>query len=218
MRLEFLRFISAWGEPLNPVTVPDSHFNEYGNLLPESMLDLWREMGFAGFGEGLLWICDPRSWQPMVNTWLDGVSLPDSYAGTQIPIFRTAYGQIYCFKPGVGQRLNIVPTGSMIGLQRPSSLSTTESNDKDITSLLEFPQRLFTESATYLPGTEDPLQENMFGLIVDRLGRTSHDTMYSFDPPSQLDGELRAENAVLVDAATELAHLRTLETPWVDTI
>ena len=217
MRLEFLRFMSAWGEPIAPVTVADSYFEEYADLLPEPMFDLWREIGFAGFGDGLLWICDPHIWQPIVNTWLDGLAIPDLYAGTQIPIFRTAYGKIYCFKPGVGPKLTIMPMSSIVSFGRPSSLSTKKWIDREMTAFLELPRRLFKQSATYMSDTEDPLQEDMFERIVGRLGLTTHDTIYSFDPPPQLRGWVRAENAVVADAATELTRLRTLEVPEVET-
>jgi hypothetical protein len=44
------------------------------------MLELWREVGFAGFGEGLLWVCDPHYWQPIVDDWLADVDLPQQYS------------------------------------------------------------------------------------------------------------------------------------------
>jgi hypothetical protein len=216
VRVEFLRFISAWGEPIAPVTVADSYFEEYADLLPETMLDLWREIGFAGCGDGLLWICDPHTWQPIVNTWLDGLDIPEPYTGTQIPIFRTAYGDIYCFKPGLGQTLTVAPAVSMILLSSPIPILTTEWLDREMEAFLELPRRMFTQTSTYMPGTDEPFQENMFERIVGRLGRTTHNTIYSFDPPRQLRGDMRAENAILAEATTELTRLRTLKTPKID--
>ena len=212
MRLELLNFISRWGDPIDPVEVPQSYFDEYGEQLPELMLDLWREIGFAGFGNGLLWLCDPHAWQPIVNTWLDGVDLPDEYRGEQIPIFRTAYGDIYCFKQGLGQKLDIDPVVSTIGLFRPEPVSGQEWIDMDITDILGFPASQFLLQADP-PDEGDDLQEDLFPRIVERLGPTTHDTIYTFDPSVQEGGDIRVEYAKIADAATELTRLRSLKSP-----
>ena len=148
--------------------------------------------------------------------WLDGLDIPEPYTGTQIPIFRTAYGDIYCFKPGLGQTLTVAPAVSMILLSSPIPILTTEWLDREMEAFLELPRRMFTQTSTYMPGTDEPFQENMFERIVGRLGRTTHNTIYSFDPPRQLRGDMRAENAILAEATTELTRLRTLKTPKID--
>lgn len=214
MRLELLNFISRWGDPIDPIEVPQSYFDEYGEQLPELMLDLWREVGFAGFGDGLLWVCDPHAWQPIVNTWLDGVDLPDEYRGEQVPIFRTAYGKIYCFKSGLGQKVEIDPAFSNIALFRPEPVPDQQWIDMGITDILGFPVSQFVIDADY-PSEGDDLQEDLFPRIFDRLGPTTHSTVYSFAPSVQEGGSVRAENATVVDAATELARLRWLEGPEI---
>lgn len=212
MRLELLNFISRWGEPIDPVEVPQSYFDEYGDQLPELMVDLWREIGFAGFGNGLLWVCDPHAWQPIVDTWLDGVELPGDYRGEQIPIFRTAYGETKCFKPELGQKLTINPALSMIALFRPEPVAGQKWIDMDISSILKYPANQFLLDADP-PDEGDDLQEDLFPRIVERLGRTTHDTIYTFDPSVQEGGDIRVEYAKIADAATELTRLRSLKAP-----
>ncbi|MEV6560517.1 GAD-like domain-containing protein [Nocardia sp. NPDC051756] len=51
----------------NERPVPESCFAEYGGRLPELMLELWRAVEFAGFSDGLLWVCDPHYGQPIVD-------------------------------------------------------------------------------------------------------------------------------------------------------
>ncbi|MEV0855090.1 GAD-like domain-containing protein [Nocardia fluminea] len=212
MRIELLDLLSRRGEPIDPVPVPEHYFAEYGGRLSELMLDLWREIGFGGFGDGLLWVCDPHYWQPIADAWLASVELPEQYAGDQIPIFRTAYGKIYCFKAGLGQKIEINPILSGVGLFKPEALAGQEWIDAGIADVLGFPDGQFLVEADYPTEGED-IQEDMFARIVARLGRTSHDTVYSFAPRFQEDGAIRAECAVLADAATELAALRALEEP-----
>ena len=57
MRIELLDLLPRRDEPIDAIPVPESYFAEYGDRLPELMLELWREVGFAGFGDGLLWVC-----------------------------------------------------------------------------------------------------------------------------------------------------------------
>ncbi|OBB97162.1 GAD-like domain-containing protein [Mycolicibacterium peregrinum] len=212
VRLELLNFISRWGEPIDPIEVPQSYFDEYGDQLPELMLDLWREIGFAGFGNGLLWVCDPHAWQPIVDTWLDGVELPDHYRGGQIPIFRTAYGEINCFKQGLGQKLTIKPALSKIALFRPGPVAGQKWIDMDISSFLRFPARQFLLHADPSDDGED-YQEDLFPRIVERLGRTTSDTIYTFEPSVQEGGDIRLEYAKTADATVELTRLRSLKAP-----
>lgn len=214
MRLELLNFISRWGEPIDPTEVPQSYFDEYGDQLPELMLDLWREIGFAGFGNGLLWTCDPHTWQPIVNTWLDGVDLPDEYQGKQVPIFRTAYGKIFCFKPELGQKLTINSIISRIALFRPEPVAGQEWIDMDITDILGFPARQFLVPADP-PDKGNDLQEDLFPRIVEQLGPTTHNTVYTFEPSVQEGGDIRVEYAKLANATAELTRLRSLKAPRI---
>ena len=176
------------------------------------MLDLWREIGFAGFGNGLLWVCDPHTWQPIVNTWLDGVDLADEYRGEQIPIFRTAYGKIYCFKSGLGQKLIINPIISRVALYRPAPVPGQKWIDMDISGVLKLPVTQFVVQADP-PDKGDDHQEDLFPRIIERLGPTTHDTIYTFDPSVQEGGDIRVEYAKIADAATELTRLRSLKSP-----
>lgn len=176
------------------------------------MLDLWREVGFAGFGDGLLWVCDPYYWQPIVDTWLRGVDLPAEYHGNQIPLFRTAYGKIYCFKPGLGQKMEIDPVLCNVALFHPETIAGQEWIDMGISDVLGFPPTQYVVHADS-PTDGDDLQEDLFARIVDQLGPLSHDTIYAFAPSAKEGGDIRAEQAVVAVAATELTRLRSLGAP-----
>ncbi|MEV0355287.1 GAD-like domain-containing protein [Nocardia sp. NPDC050697] len=214
MRIELLDLLSRRAEPIDPVPVPAGYFAEYGGRLPELLLDLWRDIGLGGFGDGLLWVCDPHHWQPIADEWLAAVELPEGYAGEQIPIFRTAYGKIYCFRPGLGQKIEIDPLFSEVHLFRPETPAGQRWIDMGISDVLTFPDEQFLVTADH-PTAGFDLQEDMFERIVDRLGPTSHHTVYSFAPRIQEDGDIRAEYAVLADARTELTALRALRRPEV---
>lgn len=212
MRIELLDFISRWGEPTDSVTVPPNYYDEYGDQLPELMLDIWREIGFAGLGDGLLWVCDPHTWRPIVDTWLDDVNLPEDYQGNQIPIFRTAYGEIFCFKPGLGQKLSIDPVISTVAVSR-----CVAGQRVDITGFLTLLPRHFLLRADP-PDEGDDYQEDLFPRVVSQLGHTTGDTIYTFDPSIQEGSDIRVEYARIIDAVSELTRLRALGNPELDVI
>ena len=56
--------------------VPGEYFEQFGGVLPSSVLYVWRRLGFEGFGGGRFWITDPLEWAPAVEAWLEDVVLP----------------------------------------------------------------------------------------------------------------------------------------------
>ena len=216
MRLELLDFMSRWGDPIEPIAVSDSYFDQYRDQLPRFMLDVWREVGFAGFSDGMLWICDPHYWQPIVDAWLDQTDLPTAYLGNHIPLFRTAYGKIYCFTPGLGQKIDINPTLSRIALFRPEILPGQEWIDRGVSDILTLPPNQFLVHPDYPTEGGNP-QEDMFADILDRLGPTSHSTIYTFHPSLPEGGDLDADQAILSEATAELLRLRSLQNPKIST-
>ncbi|MEV0359710.1 GAD-like domain-containing protein [Nocardia sp. NPDC050697] len=212
--MELRDFVSRWGEPIDPVAVPEDYLAEYGERLPGLALALWRELGFAGFGAGLLWSCDPHRWQPIVDAWLAGAALPAGYAGEAIPLLRTAYGKIYCFLPGLGQRLIINPVLSKVTVRRPNPIAGPAGIDREMDSVLRHPRGTYLLDADPPEYGDDP-QEDLFERITAGSGHLTASTVYSFAPRVQEGGTIRAEYATVVDAAAELHALRALGPPRV---
>src|SRR5262245_49580946 len=38
-------------------------------ILPDRLLDLWTDHGFAGYGRGLYWTTDPDEYAPLLALW-----------------------------------------------------------------------------------------------------------------------------------------------------
>ncbi len=68
-------FVRKWGAASIPVEVPEERFSEFAGLVPDLLIEFWREFGYSGFHNGLLWICDPVEWQPAVDAWTAGLEL-----------------------------------------------------------------------------------------------------------------------------------------------
>ncbi|GAD82945.1 GAD-like domain-containing protein [Nocardia asteroides] len=57
--------------------------------MPGLLLDIWREIGFPGYVDGLFWLCNPEEWQPAVDDWIEGLWLP--FDDEWVPFTRTAF-------------------------------------------------------------------------------------------------------------------------------
>ncbi|MGY0501642.1 GAD-like domain-containing protein [Nocardia sp. FBN12] len=203
--LEVHDFLSRWntswtGEPLEQVAVPESYFDEYSDL-PGIVHTFWREVGFAGFAKGLLWVCDPHEWQPIVDEWLAGLDLPETHRAGQIPLFRTAFGEIICFKAEMGNLVRIDPlTPEVVHIARGVDFGA-----------------LVLALGSQVSG--DTHWRGAFGKIVAKLGPLDHSTIYAFDPlpfvgenPRGRSVVYRTETAARSDARSAMSTIRAAAT------
>ena len=109
---------------------------------------------------------------------------------------------------GLGQKLDIDPTISRVGLFQPEPVAGQRWIEEDIADILDFPADQFLLDA-------DDDAEDLFSQVLERLGPTDHRTIYTFTPRVQEGGAIRADLAALADAATELIALRSLQIPMV---
>ncbi|WP_207843527.1 GAD-like domain-containing protein [Williamsia soli] len=199
--LEVHRFLSTWstswtGAPIDQRAVPDSYFDEYSNL-PDIVHSFWREVGFAGFDQGLLWVCDPHDWQPIVDEWLAGLDLPDTHRTGHIPLIRTAFGEIICFTAGLGNLVRIDPLA-------PEILYVTDGYD--FGTLISGLSRDVRGAAYW---------RRAFEKIVAELGALDHARMYLFDPlpfagedPRGAGVVYQTDRAVRADARSAMSTIR----------
>ena len=70
-------FFEEEGGPLGVGEAASSEVLKYfEGILPASILQIWRTVGFDGLAHGRHWITNPLEWAPAVESWLDGVGLP----------------------------------------------------------------------------------------------------------------------------------------------
>jgi hypothetical protein len=87
-RLTLRRFIKAHPPSRQVSAAPGELIAAYKDVLPESLLQLWRRKGLGFYGELQLALIDPRLWQPVLDRWI--VSPPDTVRRT--PIALTPFG------------------------------------------------------------------------------------------------------------------------------
>ncbi|MFG1790432.1 GAD-like domain-containing protein [Nocardia sp. NPDC049149] len=189
-----------WGRPSFSVPVPVERFEQYGGQVPNFLLDLWRELGFAGFRKGLLWLCDPEEWQTSVDEWTSGVDLPfgdDKW----IAVTRSAFGRVSLWGERTGLSLTIIPyAGWVMPMDNSSEMSDDFERDLQILSSLE------VASGDLLDPDGDD-DKPLFKRVLKRLGPVGPDTMYGFVPAHALGGLMLPDHVQIVDAAVHMQIL-----------
>lgn len=200
MSRETAEFAEVWGTPYVFVDVPAERFSEFAGSVPDLLIDFWREFGYSGFHNGLLWICDPVEWQPAVDAWTAGVELatgPDQW----IAVTRTAFGAMQLWGRRTGMSLEVVPHhGLIVSSDKSSRMTTADDRNDQI-----YGHFLSLESETLDIPDED--EQDVFDRVVELNAPVGPDTMYGLVPALALGGSIRAENFETVDARV---HMRLL--------
>lgn len=78
---------------------------------PSTFLAYWKEHGWCGYADGLLWTVDPQEYEPVVKAWIGNT--PFMQEDTFHIIARSAFGKLYFWgeKSG-GDKLNIIAADS----------------------------------------------------------------------------------------------------------
>ncbi|WP_155946583.1 GAD-like domain-containing protein [Mycobacterium sp. URHD0025] len=193
-------FVRAWGAPMCSQAPAPERFDQFQNVVPDLLLTFWREFGFAGFGNGLLWLCDPVVWQPAVDAWTRGLELE---MGTDrwVAVCRSAFGRMQLWGQRTGMSLTITPyRGSVWPTDRSDRMATGDDRDDQIYAALMGADRAGLD----VVGDDG---QPLFDEIVGRHGIVGPTSMYGFVPVPALGGALRSDRVEIVDA---VVHLQVL--------
>lgn len=67
--------------------------SRYENVLPEILLELWREHGFGTYGNGLFQLINPDEYRETLNTWVSWEG-----DGKRIPFAMAAFGEMFYWR------------------------------------------------------------------------------------------------------------------------
>lgn len=169
--------------PVLPGPIPsEDHIAAWRGRVPDLVIELWQRHGFAGYGNGRLWLTDPDEWAPTVALLVERVGI-DGWPGgsTPVALARSGFGAIQLLLPGQG--LGVIDVG--LGLSRFSP--SADGDDLNVESL-------FAMVETDDWDMVDESGEAMFDRAVDRLGPLTDNEVYALVPTLAMGGSSEVGN------------------------
>ncbi|MGN6234186.1 MAG: GAD-like domain-containing protein [Trinickia sp.] len=201
---DFEVFIDEFGEATDRTDVPEAAFEKWQGKLPDRLLRYWKEEGWCGYANGLIWLVDPDEYEDLVDEWLDGSQLEQIDAFHSIA--RTAFGKLYLFGEETGQSVTVnCATHAMFALER--DLKKKDQRKLDISV------RAFLGLAKDECDLDDEFGKPLFDRAFKALGSLGPDEVYGFEPAIVLGGKMLLENLHKVKLDHHLTILRQLAPP-----
>ncbi|WP_210578318.1 GAD-like domain-containing protein [Actinomyces succiniciruminis] len=177
----------------------EQHLDRFKDVLPTSVLQLWRRFGFDGFGQGRWWFTDPLEWQPVVDAWLEDTPIPFPEQQWWC-LSRSAMGDMELWGEVSGPALTITPT---LGWIRPHARSAGKMSDPVMRERM---------GCTTLTSPEDDLEDDDTGeLLVDwaieHLGTLDPGQVYGLTPAYCFTGKASTSQVGIEDATAHLTFL-----------
>ncbi|GHD23774.1 GAD-like domain-containing protein [Tianweitania populi] len=128
----FAYFVKKFGDPFSSMPIPDTVISNYRDRLPDQLFRYWAKTGASGFAKGLLWMVNPKEYQPILDRWIAGTEF-EARTGLSV-IARSAFGELFVWERRKGRILSIDPlTGAIFHHLRndANNLDDEEENKKN---------------------------------------------------------------------------------------
>lgn len=180
--------------------VPEEYFERFADILPRSVLRVWRRFGFEGFGDGLFWITDPIVWAPVVQEWLDSVGDRLPISDTFHCLSRSAMGNLFLWGENTGDSIEIDPTYSEVIIDQLAIQSANNPGVRQQQGRIVFigPANHGIYEPEGVDGKPLPPQ------ALERLGPVDAGQEYGFVLPPVMGGPISVDNLRIVDAYSYL--------------
>lgn len=201
---DFAYFISKFGEATSRQSAPQTSIDKWKSRLPEQLLSYWKEEGWCGYADGLLWTVNPDDYEAVLDAWMGETPLPGI---DKFHVFaRTAFGKLYVWGERGGASVVVVPASHGIVCLMNEVQRTVNNPDFSMACF-------FSGSDLSDFDMKDSARKELFKRALKKLGPLSTDQMYGFEPALVLGGELRLGNLVKVNLDVHLSLLRGLAAP-----
>lgn len=203
MNKNFKYFFEEFGTPKDKVTPSLEQLNQFNDILPDALLDFWRDSGWSAYAEGLFWSTDPSPFNPALEAWLEGanISMDDTYN----VIARSAFGDLFVWGTKSGASVIIHPLSSSVTTKN-ANINVQKGNPE--AALTAF----FVAKSKDTLDFEDLNEKPLFKRALKKLGSLRSDEMYAFEPALCLGGLPKLENLVKVKIVEHLVLLSQLDT------
>jgi hypothetical protein len=97
----FQNFKNQYGNGIDKAEISPEIIAKYENVLPVELIEFWKEEGFSGYNEGLIWVTNPDDFIYSLEEWLDPQKSPGAV------ILRTAFADLFLWSAGQVYFLNV---------------------------------------------------------------------------------------------------------------
>lgn len=194
-------FMETFGPAQSQTPYRDDSAGLITRQLPTNLIDFWREVGWAGFSNGLVWSTNPDYFSPAVESWLgeSAVYKQDDY----VVIARSAFGEMYLWGLNSGANISIDPLYCTITTSPPNARVMQGKKEIAMGSFFATKDK---ESFDF----DDINEKALFKRAVKKLGLLEPDEMYAFEPALSIGGLAKLENLVKVKMVEHLVLLSQL--------
>jgi hypothetical protein len=179
---QFPKFLTKNGPAIDCTPATATVINKYAKTLPAPLIEFWKERGWCGYANGLIWLVNPADFADVLEDW----DVPKK----SIAFGRTAFGDLFLWAEKQVQFL-FVHHGRI-----------TEMTD-DIEMFVE----MMLCNDDYL---ENGLMGKQYKKLVKRLGQPGPDECYAFVPALALGGKGDLATVQRVKLREQLAILAQL--------
>lgn len=175
----FLNY-KGFGPAIARKNVPAEKIEKFRNQLPDVLLEYWKEHGWCGYAQGLLWTVDPDEWDDALEAWIGETQFMemDSFH----VIARSAFGELILWGRNTGQSLKVVPAYGWIFPAFDADTFERRGADKEL-------QLFFSSCSRDSYDLKDSDDQPLFERAMAKLGPLEHDTVYGFVPALALGSE-----------------------------
>jgi hypothetical protein len=201
---DFECFIETMGEATSREKVSAASIDAYRGVLPDALLNIWKNEGWCGYAKGLFWTVNPSNFDGLVEAWLRGT--PFETADRYHVFARDAFGTLYAWGQRYNRRVTIACAGAQIIARHDVMIVPAENPDLMLGGFFGMAERDDYDM-------EDDGGEWLFDRAVKKLGRLRSDQLYGFEPALVAGGEAKLSNLRRLRMDVHLAILREFADP-----
>ncbi|AOK19618.1 hypothetical protein WL02_18180 [Burkholderia ubonensis] len=197
----FDTFVRKFGRRTFRQDVPESAIARYRDVLPDRLLEIWREEGWSAYGDGLVWIVNPEEYEDIVEMWLRDTPVEgiDKYHA----IVRTAFGDLFLWGEVTGPTITLSCPLHVLVFVPETIEEKVENADQALSIFFATLSRAGCDKG------------NLFELALKQLGPLGPEDMYGFEPALIAGGEISIDHLKKVNLDVHLSILRQLAPPEV---
>jgi hypothetical protein len=191
----FPKFKEKYGNTIDSKEASKESIERFTNVLPDSLIQLWKEDGWAGYADGLIWTIDPAKYKSILSKWVE-------IGADGVPFLRTAFGDIifWDFEAQFGNIVNFIDVR-----HQEFDIICTEGIE------YLFDNAICDENYFY-----DLIQAHNFSEALEKLGHLKSDECYGYEPILALGGDESIDNLKIVKFDVHLDILTQSVTEPID--